>query len=141
MVFAPTFNKIGADAWPEVTATVFTVTVAVLSAMVGVTEMVPVAFGTLSARVVGTVCPCEKPASVVNENKVLFGDLASFTTTVYVLVLVVFCAVTTMVIVLLPTVNGTDVATPDEAVAPLIVNVAFGSVVVGVIENGIPLAT
>ena len=55
--------------------------------------------------------------------------------------LVVFCAFTTMVTVLFPTISGTIVGVPDGAVFPLIVNVAVGSATVGVIENGIPLAT
>ena len=55
--------------------------------------------------------------------------------------LVVFCAVTTMVMVLFPTVSGTVVGVPDGADVPLIVRVAVGSAVVGVIENGTPLAT
>ena len=82
IVFVPTLRLIGVLAVPDVTAMPFTVTVALLLAMVGVTVIVPVAFGTLSASVAGTVWPCEKPALVINENRVLFGDLASLTTTV-----------------------------------------------------------
>ena len=52
----------------------------------------------------------------------------------------VFCAVTTMVMVLLPTTNGTAVAAPDVAALPFIVTVAVASPTVGVIENGTPLA-
>ena len=82
MVFVPTFSGMLDDGWPEVTAALFTVTVALASAIVGVTVMLLVAFGTLSVSVVGTVWPCDSPPLVASEYRVLFGDRATFTTTV-----------------------------------------------------------
>ena len=81
-VLLPTFNGMPADGWPDVTATLFTVTVALLSAIVGVTVMLLVVLGTLSVKVVGTVCPCDNPPLVTSDASVLFGDRATFTFTV-----------------------------------------------------------
>ena len=65
MVLLPTLRFMALLAEPDATVAPFTVTVAVLSAMVGVTVMLLVAYGTLSVSVVGTVCPTDKPAFVL----------------------------------------------------------------------------
>ena len=80
MVLAPTAKVMAAEGFPEVTGVPFTVTVAVLSASVGVTVMLLIEFGTLSTCVVDTVCRFERPPLVVNDARVLFDERASFTT-------------------------------------------------------------
>jgi len=73
------------------------------------------------------------PALSVKFDNVASADAARVTTTVYVLVVVPSCAVTTAVIVFVPTFRliGPD-AVPDVTVVPFTVTVALASEVVGV---------
>ena len=81
MVLLPTAKEIFPDAVPEVTGTLFTVTVAVGSSTVGVTVIVEVAFTTFSVKIVGTVIPFAKPALVLKDNNASFDERARLTPT------------------------------------------------------------
>ena len=133
ILFEPTLSVMAPEAWPDVTAVPFTVTVAVGSATVGVTVNEVIELITFSVIVDGTVVPCANPALVFTEARLLLYDWASVIVMLYVFWVLPSCAVTTTETVLVPTTSGTAVGWPDVAVLPLIFKVAPLKFVVGVI--------
>ena len=73
----PTPNEMFVEGCPDVTCVPLTVTVAVGSATVGVTVMLPMALLTLSVNAVGTVVPCARPALVFTEARLSLAERAS----------------------------------------------------------------
>ena len=134
-VLAPSASAIGPEAVPEATAVPFTVTVDVLTAVVGVTVIVATVLATLSvyAVVVDEKTGDKVPVPGLRSDRLSLVDGAFVTVSVYVFVVVPFCAVTIVVIVLGPTTNGRLCETlPDVTAVPLTVMVALGSAAVGV---------
>ena len=73
------------------------------------------------------------PLLITKLLRLALDDAALVTVTVYVCVVMPFCAVTTVVMVLLPTFKGiADDALPLVTTVPLIVTVAVASLTVGV---------
>ena len=144
-VLAPSASAIGPEAVPEATAVPFTVTVDVLTAVVGVTVIVATVLATLSvyAVVVDEKTGDKVPVPGLRSDRLSLVDGAFVTVSVYVFVVVPFCAVTTVVMVLGPTTNGRLCeALPEATIVPLTVRVAVGSAVVGVmVIEAMPLPT
>lgn len=82
MVLAPTLSGMLAVGWPDVAVAPFTLMVAFASVVVAVTVNEVIELTTLSVMVAGTVAPCERPALVFSNDKVLIGDTTSVTTMV-----------------------------------------------------------
>jgi hypothetical protein len=134
MVLLPTLKLIALLALPEVTVVPFTFTVAVLSLTVGVTVIDATVFATeavyevVALANVGDRVPLESPKL----DKSAFADAARVTVTVYVFVVLLSCALTTVVMVLMPTFKLIVLAAPDVAGAPFTVMVALAWFLVGV---------
>ncbi len=128
-VLAPTLNGITCDKLPDATDVPLTVMVAVASLAVGVNCIEAKLFGTAAVkfRYPGPDVVNNETAGVaiMEASKALVDGAVLVILAVYVLVVVPFCAVTTVLILFNPTLKLTVEAEPEVAGAPFTVTVAL----------------